>query len=226
MSEMTLYEVVSEMTEAIEAWAEATDEAERTQLLTVIEAYAAEEVRKGENCYAYIRNREASASAKEAEVQRLAEQARIERRKAQVVKDLVLAVMTAEGRKKVECRYGTLAIQGNGGVQPLELDESQVPDEYCDYQATIPVEVLNKFLPTIHRMMGSAPRLVRIPRQERIREQLARPCQACLGEGQLEIGETPEGVTVTELCQLCGGDGKNHIPGAKLLERGSHVRLR
>jgi DnaJ-class molecular chaperone len=62
-----------------------------------------------------------------------------------------------------------------------------------------------------------------IPSNARIRAALAEPCAECSGTGK-KMPSGPSDAPVEE-CPICHGTGKRTIPGAKLEDRGEHLRL-
>ncbi len=138
-----------------------------------------------------------------------------------------LEVMQRFGVKELRSATNTLRIQKNGGLQPLEVDSPEmIPVAETDAHLTIRAEDWNAlWLPILDTL---PPELVKrvtgglgfVPNTQRIRKALAEKvrCPECKGESV-----TPGNCR----CERCDGTGlvPRTIPGAKLLERGSHLRV-
>lgn len=233
---LSLYEIESELAQMVQAREEATEtlamaptEADRTACQLMVDAcdeairlYLHEELRKVDGIIAYIANEEARAEAAAAEAERLKRLSLASSRRVERLKATCLSIMQERDLKRLEGNLGTLAVQANGGVQALEVNDAMVPDEYCQYQVTLLPDVYRKLAPIIRRMMQYDPPTQRIPTQKLIRQHLAEMCFGCDGSGII-VGIDSG---TDETCSVCGGDGKTHIPGAQLLPRGSHLRVR
>ena len=152
------------------------------------------------------------------------------------LKDAAKAVLENSGQKALEgAAAGKLILKKNGSVQPLEItDASLIPDELVRYEGHISGPVWKRIWAA--RTAWSQPdrtvsldvELERVPHNERIRAELERDCERCDGNGivedvvfndsLVEEGQFP--------CRTCDGTGKRHVPGARLLERGSHVEIK
>lgn len=170
-----------------------------------------------------IRSREATVAAAKAERDRVdailkQAQADVDRLKANA-----LAVMQRFGVKELKATPGGgLRRQGNGGVEPLELEGvlapgAVIPTEYFKITVTMPYDLWwdqgGVSLP------GTTPKIE--PDTERIREVLKQrvPCIECGEYGRNTSGAGP--------CPKCEGSGTipATVHGARLLERGEHVRV-
>ncbi len=169
----------------------------------------------------FLRYAEAQENAARNESWRIEKLANSWKEKREYLKSAAKAVLENSGQKALEgSTAGKLVLKGNGGKQALEItDASLIPEELCDWQGKIQGgvmyhirEVLAAYpitLETIFRYME------RVPHNERIRAALEAKCSAC-------NGYDPDGLP---LCSQCDGDCKGRVPGARLLERGSHVSI-
>lgn len=84
---------------------------------------------KLDNYCALITEYEARADARKAEADRMAAKAKTDRDKAKWLRDRMLEHLHLLNTPKVECPRFTVAIQKNGGLQPVEIT-GDVPPEY------------------------------------------------------------------------------------------------
>jgi len=163
-----------------------------------IQKYVAAEVRKVDSIRGYLRHCEVMAWAARGEARRQLDNATIWENRQQRIKGYCFDAMQHAGLKKLEGNTGTLQVKGNGGVQPLQVNnESLVPEEYCDYVGRISGRMWRTVLKICAAV--SAPDvskddvdLQRVPNNKRVREALA----------------------------------SGPVPGAQLLERGAHLEVK
>lgn len=159
------------------------------------------------------------------------------RLKDRVAAALDLLPSPAKGCKKLTGHEGSvLMLKGNGGIEPLQIDgwdsEEQrwltqdpvLPDNFMDLTVTLPK---NKWinlliaLPESLRPQEAINDDLGKPNGDRIRAAIAKPCPVCKGDTVFAIGRPED-----KRCAVCGGTGKQVVPGARLLPRGSHVECR
>jgi hypothetical protein len=125
--------------------------------------------------------------------------------------------------KKLEGTRHSLSLRGNGGKQPVEVDdESLVPDEFVNITVRLTLAQWTRLLNLAGN--GVEPALVadarvidREPSLSAIGDALAKPCGACEGKGV--EWKIPNAVP----CKACGGSGKNSVAGCRLKPRGDSL---
>lgn len=135
------------------------------------------------------------------------------------LKQYVLGVAEALGKKRFDGKTGYLLVKGNGGVQALTItDESLVPDEFCEVTVTMSIQAWQA---TLSKVKGTFPTRVteqRCVRSDLVRKALSEPCPGCDGKGKIIQG--------TNTCPACGGEGTRRVPGARLESRGVHLEVK
>lgn len=143
------------------------------------------------------------------------------------LKDYIRRVMELqpwiEGKpKKLTGRTGSILLKGNGGTQAVEVsDPSLVPEEYHRYA----IDCSGAAWAEIWKTMGAewikenVGRVSRTPVLSLIGEALQKPCETCEGGSYVRLNPS-------DGCPVCGGSGKQGVPGAKLSPRSSHVECR
>ena len=226
---LTLYSIEAELQQLIDARILAEEEGALPDELAVIDKllaeYMAREVRKVDGIAHAVRAFQNAAVEAQNEARRINERAKQLEAQANRIKAAALAAMQAHGITRLETPTNRLRVQANGGVQPLDTDVVQLPDKYLRVTVTMP---LNQW-----RAMASAfeedPGMDQVkvaavaePDTERIREALKKfvPCPECHKDG------IPSAKQLVE-CQRCGSRGAvpATVPGARLLERGFHLRV-
>ena len=127
--------------------------------------------------------------------------------------------MREHGWKHLKTDKNTIALRGNGGVQPLEITDAAVPNELCDIVVRMPADAWQRLL-----LDGTNPPVFQVlsaePANARIREALRMPCVECNSYG------TKDGEKDSPTCPACHGSGTQQVPGARLLPRGEHIECR
>jgi hypothetical protein len=209
---ISLYQIEAALQSLVDLREQAEAEGDSEALKVIdqqLREYLTKEAAKVTSYVALIRKREQDLYACLKEEQRIhylrvAAQADIDRLKANA-----LAAMQQFGVKELKATPGGgLRIQGNGGKEPLEIAEwpkdpgGRYEARSADVGAIFEVPV----------------KLFAVPDTERIREALAQrvPCPLCQAKNWIEAQ-----------CPRCAGAGTipNTVPGAKLLERGEHLRV-
>ena len=167
---LTLYEIEQGLGAMMDARDEAQTDEERAACEAIILAYVSEEVRKVDNIRAYIRNAEIAVEAAQEEAQRQMARAHAWKKKIMRLKDFIAMVMHAGQLKKLEGRTGTILLKGNGGMQPLTVDEEFLPDQYCEYTVRM-TSAHYKFLEPV--LAGVTIGVSRTPNNAAIRAALA-----------------------------------------------------
>jgi len=242
---LSLYEIESGLQTIIEARAAAEDDGAPPDELAAIDQalqeYLAREVRKVDGTAKAILAFQAAADAANAESERLADRALRHYETAQRIKDHALQVMLSQeaqcnecggagfpdapdgdttyaaedlitcrscggtGRvpspiKKLETPTHFLRVQNNGGVEALETDMETLPDDFKLYTAT----VSGTLVKWLHKMLME----VELEQNQRIIRMLDAATV------------TPDTNGIREA--LKRGDA---VPGARLVERGKHLRV-
>ena len=199
------------------------------------------EVRKVDGIRKVWAHLEMVADAAAIEQKRQAERARIAKSQLERLKDGVKTVMQMmpwhPGKpRKIEGQTGVLYLKANGGKQAVEItDESLVPDEYCEVTATFRADdfaELSRILAEFNKDFKDAPLTCRNACKSvsltLVAAALTEKCQRCNGNGVVEDSVRPDGEVVPgqNPCKVCGGEGHEGVPGARLVPRGEHVEMR
>lgn len=138
----------------------------------------------------------------------------------------------AKGSRKLVGADGSqIMLKRNGGVLPLLIDNQELlPDDCCRMVGWVRADLWELAVDMVRELSQRGTRindfsLRREPDPEAIRAKLAKPCDGCDGVGTFSV-DLAKDVSETHLCAVCGGSGKNAVPGARLGERGSHVEVR
>ncbi len=230
--ELTLWDIDTELREAVELYEEAQTDEDRNLQQAAIRLYLEAHIRKVDKVAAYLR----ACAAHEAAAHQEAVRARaIHLRwasRAQRVKDMVLALMQERGEKRFEGVTAILRRQTNGGPAPAPIIgvPELVPDDLCTFNLKLSGQVWGQ-------LRAAVPQAVRDmldfgvrsePDVQAIKAALERPCDACGGDRTVEINPAGQGhyddLSEHHPCPICGGTGKNSVPGCRLQERGEHLR--
>lgn len=178
----------------LRAEAEAEGDAEQLAVLDKeIDAWVKQEIRKVDSIAGYIRECELRAETEKAEAARHADRSAMWQARADRVRQSSLEAMAAYGVKAVETPQNTMRVQGNGGVEPLEVtDMTTLPDTYKRITVTMPLEAWKSLVEDTWA------------------------AGEVTSKGRIEADRT--------LIQQCLKHGVK-IDGAKLLDRGFHLRL-
>jgi Siphovirus Gp157 len=214
---------------------------QRVEVLASIDRLGAELATKTDSIAGVLRRLDSDAAMQREEAERMAAKAKASERAAAWLKEYVIKTMDEHGWKHLKTPRNTLAIRGNGGVQPLVIDDPEkIPDAQCyvegkiqaDFWADI-VAWLEKTGYNVKSKFDTRWQLGftnRVPSNTLIREALAGECQRCGGAGDIWIRHRHEPGDVEEeghreTCEACNGTGRASVPGARLTERGRHLRL-
>jgi hypothetical protein len=200
---------------------------EREAIEGQIKAYVGAELRKVDNVRSYWRHCEVMAEAAREEGKRLLGLASNWEMRLDKLKGLCLELMQGFGEKKLEGRHGFIRRQANGGNVGLEIyNPSLIPENMCQYVGSITSPAWRRIV-TLCEALGEditefeGVLLERIPKEAMVRAAMKGPCERCGGLGVVGSSETP---TRQMECDICHGTKTRVIPGAKLGERGEHVR--
>lgn len=199
-------------------------------LESAIGSFLLERVRSVDDIRNPLLAMQAAQKVCEAEAQRATNQALVWQRQIATVLDMVkvcmkhledLGTWKPKESRKLQSALGSISLVGNGGKQPVEIaDESLIPDEFWRVTVTMPAERWNDIREadfgddeTNRLLRGIVPK--REPSKSAIEAELNRNCEQCEGTG---------GVPDC-FCPHCGGTGKRGVPGARLADRGEHVRV-
>ena len=227
MSGISLYQIEDALQQLVGLREQAESEGDLEALKVIdqqLRDYLTKEAAKVTNYVRLIKQQEdldAACAREMGRIRDIRERAIALRRKLEAN---ALAVMQQFGVRELKATPGGgLRIQGNGGVQPLEVDVALVPIEMSRVTVTMPAVSWEAIEDEVRRdAAGTVKSSFYEPDTERIREALAQrvPCPEC--KGMPYAFSTPDGK-----CPQCASVGTipNTVPGAKLLERGEHLRV-
>jgi len=120
----------------------------------------------------------------------------------------------AKGPRRLRGETSELVLRANGGPAPLVIAQPElVPHELQIIELSMPYDLWEELLRNAARELtdriADAKQRI-LPSNQRIREELSKPCPVCGGTG----------------CVECGGTGCQTVPGAYLAERGSWIEIR
>ena len=229
----SLYQILDELVElaALADDPELADD-ERVAIAEQIAKYVSAEIagRKVDGIAATLRECKARAEIAAEESKRLAKRSESWLARMERIKASTLRAMQAHGVPKIETPTNRLRIQGNGGLQELLLfAPSEVPVELRRVTVKLGGEDHVKLFDLIARSAGlrrdEKVRLLKLleaafsePDGERIREAL---------KGRVVCPDCKGTMDVNKGCEKCGNTGTvpASVPGARLLERGVHLRV-
>lgn len=140
------------------------------------------------------------------------------------LKEYVKNVMTVFGTKELKTASSRLLVCGNGGLQPLVIDEDvNLPDEL----RSVTMRINGSDWLKIEEIQTQFPSLAIVatgPDGPAIRAALAKPCLRCHGSTVVER-RVSACDKVDDPCPACAATGKRHMPGARLEPRGTHLRV-
>ncbi len=186
--------------------------------------YVKAEVRKADNIARYIKSCDEHATAKRREAERLTHEAKLDEERRDRVKAMVLQIMRDVDKKKIQGDTYTLSRVGNGGVQAVEVAQQDlVPEKFRTVTVRMALNVwvsLSALVPQSEetKIVSSDENLTAIRRELEKRI----PCPSECDSGVIYVDDG------TEPCPICGGTGEvaNGVPGARLAERGEHLRVK
>lgn len=207
---LSLYQIEEGLQELMAAYSEAEDDVTRAAIEEGIREYVQREVTKVDSIRSYLRHCEVMAVAAKCEADSQMERSRAWKKRAEKLEAACLGTMVNMGAKRLEGSTGALVVKKNGGVAPLDITEpSIIPDEYCTATVKLPY---NEWRVLCEDQGLSYAKVSREISNTAVRKALEAPCWLCDGKGGG--------------CSSCGGSGKQGVPGARLLERGSHLEVR
>lgn len=193
---LTLWEIESGLLDLLEARDAAEDDAGRAACDQAIAEYVAREIDKVDRIRGLLKHCELVAKAAREEAADQQKRAQMWEARRDRVKELVKTVMEAHGLKRIEGRTGRLRLQGNGGLAPLEIiSPDNLPEECCKYVGWIGGALWARW-----RVLLTAAGLT--------------------GSSDFSLQRAPDSERVRAAVLRDGG-----VPGARLGERGSHVRV-
>ena len=220
---ISLYNIESALQALVEEReiAESEGDAEAVKVIDLLlTEWAQREVKKVDGVAEAIRAYRLAGEVERAESQRHAERAQRFEATVERIKAHALQAMKVHCVTKLETPNNTLTVCGNGGLQPLQVDELELDWEWFNITVTMPCSMWQTLtvggLPSIDKTAKLS------PDTERIREALKQRvvCPKCHG--------TSTHVEIKDPCPRCGGAGTipQTIPGARLYPRGEHLRVK
>ena len=217
----------------------AEKKAELAEVEKCLVEYLQKEIQKVDSIHGFIRYATATAKAAREEAQLFTDKARRLEANVERVKAICMSVMVAMGKKRLEGTAGrTLRIQGNGGKEPLVVDgwdsekgkwnsnaTSALPREFQIATIKMPMSAYLKYC----AIEWQAVLVDTEPANARIREELEKTCGECHGKeperccNGIDCG--CQGKPIEPPCDACNGTGHRIVPGARIAERGAHLRV-
>lgn len=229
----------------------ATKRQEIAALESGIGSFLLERIRSVDDIRNPLLAMQAAQKVCEAEAQRATNQALVWKRQIDTVLDLVkvcmkhldeLGTWKPKESRKLQSALGSIMLVANGGKAPVEItDETLVPDEFKNITVKLNYGFALKLMvslamedwkdeeefETLRRAVDTG----RIePNKSAIEAELNKTCEECEGAGEkcCNPDEHTRPTDCTErchTCRYCGGTGKRGVPGARLADRGEHVRV-
>lgn len=204
-----------------------------TDIDLAIATFVKAEVRKVDNIRGVVKHLEMIRDAAKAEAKTMQERSQTAERQLTVLKNAIQITMEEmewrEGKpRKLEGKTGSISLKANGGRQPVVItNEALVPDEYRNVTVKMNAELWRKVCAAVPDLHGLQ-MVVKEPNLTAIGNALAEPCAACEGTAfMVYVSDNGHGeYETTKPCEVCGGSGKQGVPGATLAPRGCHVEVR
>lgn len=156
---------------------------------------------------------------------------------AENLKRLISDCMNFLGETKFSSADGTFRVQGNGGKQPVEItDESLIPDEFRRVTMSLDLAFAKKLMVSLaqadwsdeedwevlHSAFNSGKTEISL---SAVGDALVKSCDHCHGLPLAAPSRAIPGGEIEVTCPRCGGSGRAGVPGARLAERGQHLRI-
>lgn len=225
-SSLTLYHLSDELTSLLAVREEMAEGKEDTsEIDAAIAEYMAALPQKVDAVVHVIRTLESQAELAAAEIHRLSARRRnfasaVDRLKEYCCSVIERMPKPKKGSRKLEGETASLVLKTNGGLQPLDIyDEALVPDEYKIATVSFPAQQISALL---RAGVIDILKTTTDVNNATVREALGAPCWLCEGHGDKPKNSMGE----FESCSECGGSGKASVPGARLLDRSSHLEIR
>lgn len=203
-SDLALYQIETELAELLALRDQVEDEGGLPEDLAAIdkqiEAYCSAEVAKVDRIAGAIRACERNYDAALAEATRLKEQAKAWDARKEAIKGAALRAMQARGIKSLETPTNRLSVCGNGGLEPLAIEGERIPGAFV--------------LVTMRLRSDMVGRLMDVLRASTDQE-MADALAVQLKPTEVDNRAIREALKRGE-----------SVPGAKLLPRGEHLRLK
>ncbi len=220
--DVSLFKLEQALLDLVELREIAETDEEKAIADEALKAYTQAAVKKVDGILGYMRHCSGHADTANAEALRMGAISKLWLRRRERLEGIVLAVMIDSKKEKLEGNLGEFAVRGNPPSVEI-TDPSLLPEEMVQYSGTISGQAWGDLLSTLARFSDfSIDRWVqrqdvqmeRVPMKAKIAAALKQPCEVCGGDAF-------EGAI--EHCAECGGSGKKHIAGARLIS--DKVRL-
>lgn len=228
---LTLYDLEKRLVELMDLWSDTELEQDhRDQIAMEIKAYLEAEISKVDGIRGYLRHCEVIENALREEATAQLERAKQWKTRRERLKEYCVEVMGMIGATKLEGRTGVLAVRGNGGKQPVTIDNAEmIPEEFCCWEGMVTgvaVKALLEIPGGVHWFGRQDVQLSRTPRKSLIEAELQKPCDKCGGLPMCRDSRAIPGAQIDMTCPACGGSGKRGVPGCRLEPRGSHLEIK
>lgn len=216
---LSLHRIETELMQLLEAREQAEADGELPENLKVfdveIQRYVDAEIRKVDGVARAIRAAYSFAEEARFERERLEAREKAWTARAERIKAAALYAMQAAGVKVIETATNKLRLQKNGGLQPLEIDDEE----------SLPVQFRVATVTMSLRLLRSICRDLTEAQSREIAKTVTSADTGALRAAlsQREMCPAHDGMG----CEVCGGLGvlPKKIPGARLLDRGVHLRV-
>lgn len=227
---LSIYRIEAELQELLEAREDAEAEGAVPDELAVfderIKQYALAHVKKVDSTAVAIRACDAFYKECVHEAERLKKQADRHAARMKRIKSAVMWAMAQLGVTKLNTPQNTLRVQGNGGLEPLEVygRPEDLPSNLKTITLRMPLSLWEKIAVGFHTDAERDRMKIDIePNNEAIRAELKKrvPCpECCVKGGNTYVIGMPD-------CPRCDGKGvvSGSVPGARLLSRGTQLRV-
>lgn len=219
---LSLWQIESALTQLVEARdaAEADGDSQAVSVIDKeLDAYLSREVKKIDSVAAMIRMCRAHVNVLKVEGEHIYERAAAWEAREKRIKEAALRAMQAHDVRVLETADTRLRVQKNGGKQPLEVDLTLLPSTYAVCIVSMPMDTWKR----LEDITSETKLLDAKADTDKIREALKQwvPCVECKGVG------APWNNSSSVPCPRCNGNGTvpQTIPGARLLDWGSHLRV-
>jgi hypothetical protein len=224
---MSLFRIEETMQDLLDMLEQANDDGDSAAVEEIDKAlqnYIALEVKKVDNIAGAIRAYTTMALTADLEADRLLARGKMFHGIVERIKMHTKVAMELKGVRKLQTPLNALWVQNNGSLEPVEITElANIPPALRKVTVTIPEDdwlyLFELVVSKVPTLLGRAKIGHPEPNNEAIRKELKMQvhCPECKGIGD-----------AVEPCKRCGAKGTipATVPGARLLPRGTHLRVK